>query len=148
MKANFWSSKSARILALGLVTTLLACDSPTSPTTPRATAGVAQYHIAGAGIQTMIIEVAAPTVTADDPVLVTAQLFVVGLGKDGTHPVGGQRLSLTINGMTYDQVTVRLGHAYFALPPFPAGTYPIAVEFRGDKHYSRAYTPATLTVTP
>ena len=125
-------------LAASMLATV-ACESATSPIA-RAADESANFG-KSSSLQATALVVAATNASVGQPVNVTATLYTSG------HPLGGKKLSLSVDGGSPTTVSSsRLGTATWSVNGLAAGTHTIVVSFAGGNGYAASSASTTATV--
>jgi hypothetical protein len=128
------------LLAASMLATV-ACESATSPIA-RAADDNANFAKTSSLIQTRIV-IAATNASVGQPVTVTATMY------QPTHPVGGKKLTMTVDGGSPSALsTSKLGTAQWTVNGLAAGTHTFTVTFAGDNTYAGSSASTTATVSP
>ena len=128
-------------LAASLVA-VAACESATGPIA-RAAGDDAQFGKSPATQTATLLIVSASDIAAGQSLTVTAYLFTNG------HPLGGKKLSITVDGGKAMTATAsRMGTATWTVTGLAAGTHTIDAKFAGDAGYSASSASTTVTVNP
>jgi len=131
----------ARVFLAGSMLATVACESATSPIA-RAADDNASFGKTSSLIQTRIV-IAATNASVGQPVTVTATMY------QPTHPVGGKKLTMTVDGGSAATLTTsKLGTAQWSVSGLSAGTHTFVVTFAGDNSYSGSSASTTATVSP
>lgn len=67
------------------------------------------------------------------------------LKNSNNHPVSNKKVSVSINGKTYDKITDNLGRIVLKLDLKP-GTYTVSVRFNGDDNCSESFSNALVKI--
>ena len=131
----------ARVFLAASMLATVACESATSPIA-RAADESANFG-KSSSLQATNLVIAATNASVGQPVIVTATLY------NTAHPIGGKKMSLTVDGGSPTTLTgSKLGTAQWSVKGLAAGTHSIVVTFAGDNSYSGTSASTTATVTP
>ena len=119
-----------------------ACESATSPIA-RAAGDEAHYGKGTTTKTATAMVVSASNISVGRSLSVTATLYTNG------HPLGGKKLSISVDGGPAMTATAtRLGTAKWTVSGLAAGTHTIVAQFAGDAGYSASSASTTVTVNP
>jgi len=131
----------ARVFLAASMLATVACESATSPIA-RAADDNASFGKTSS-LQPTTIVIAATNASVGQAVIVTATIY------QPNHPVGGKKLTLTVDGGSPTSLSSsKLGTAQWTVNGLAAGSHTFVVTFAGDNSYVGSSASTTATVSP
>ena len=131
----------ARVFLAASMLATVACESATSPIA-RAADDNASFG-KSTSLQPTVLTVVATNASVGEAVNVTATIY------QSNHPVGGKKLTLTIDGGSPTTASsTKSGTATWSVKGLAAGAHAIVVTFAGDNSYAGSSASTTATVSP